>query len=86
MATSLSEFLKDEFDMMMTEFSFADWLLFVSLCSMLIAFSGFIVFIIRECVKGEGFTLMTLVLYFLGFFIKHITAWSNHYNNELFVL
>ena len=68
---------------MMTEFSFADWLLFVSLCSMLIAFSGFIVFIIRECVKGEGFTLMTLVLYFLGFsYFSALLAFGLHFAQE----
>lgn len=52
---------------MLTEFSLTDWLLFVSLCSLLIAFSGFIVFIIRECVKEEEFSLMTVVHYLLGF-------------------
>lgn len=53
--------------MAMTEFSLTDWLLFVSLCSLLIAFSGFIVFIIRECVEENKLSLMSLILYLLGF-------------------
>lgn len=72
---------------MMTEYSFADWLLFVSFCSLLVAFSGFIVFIIRECVKEEEFSLMTVVHYLLGFsYFSALVAFGLHFLQEKQIL
>lgn len=74
-------------NMVVTEFTFADWVMFVSVCSLLVAFSGLIVFFIRECTENDKFSLVAIALYFLGFsYFSAVVAFVLYFIEEFKIL
>ena len=69
--------------MLMAEFSFTDWLMFVITCLSLIVFFGLLVFIILECTKDDKFSLEAVVLYLTGIsYFSALVVFGMHFAKE----
>lgn len=69
--------------MVIAEFTFVDWLMFVIMSLSLIVFLGLLVYIIRECTKDDKFSLEAVVLYitWIAYFSALVT-FGMHFAKE----